>query len=548
MEPLVSVIMPNYNGGRHIEKTIQSVLLQTYQNLEFIIVDDASTDNSRDIIRSFSDSRIRLVCKEKNQQICAALNDGIAQAGGRYIARIDSDDKWEPDKLKKQVDFLENNASYDACFTWAKIIDEYDNVTEDEDNFFYRLFKQSNKSRQEWIKQLFFKGNCLCHPSVLVRTAAVKRLGGYKDSLLQLQDYDMWLRLLKLSNIYVIEEELTCYRRIEGDNVSISAGSEANNTRCYNETVYMLNDYLDDMEDELFISCFQDEFVNRASHSKEELACEKAFLCMSSKLEAGREAGILKLAGLSDDEKCRKVLEESFNFGVKDFYKLSGSHYFYDSILRGKNSGDEYNVESSLFYRTNNEQEDCFKETKIYATVNAGAYKCSVDVPADAMQLRFDPVDNKMCIISGFRAFCGERQLECRPINAAVLKDFWFFGTNDPQIEICADGQAAGRIDIKAFIYINALDRFGESMASLEAGLTDLYNRSARTDVLEAANTNLKDMVEAKDNHIFNLENIIASKENEINLKNERIAALEQKINQMENTKVWKLYRRLKKG
>ena len=106
---LVSIIMPSYNTAPYIRETIQSVLDQTYQNWELIIVDDCSTDNTDGVVASIKDDRIRYLKNEKNSGAAVSRNRALREAEGRWIAFLDSDDVWMPDKLEKQVSFMEKN-------------------------------------------------------------------------------------------------------------------------------------------------------------------------------------------------------------------------------------------------------------------------------------------------------------------------------------------------------------------------------------------------------------------------------------------------------
>ena len=105
-EKLVSIVMVNYNQERFIKEAIDSVIAQTYQNWELIIVDDGSTDQSVDIIKNYDDDRIKPIYLEENSHICIATNVGFSHVTGEYIARLDSDDVWEKEKLYKQVALL----------------------------------------------------------------------------------------------------------------------------------------------------------------------------------------------------------------------------------------------------------------------------------------------------------------------------------------------------------------------------------------------------------------------------------------------------------
>ena len=117
-EELITVLMVNYNHEDTIKEAIESVLNQTYTNIQFVIVDDGSTDASCRIAEQFDDSRIELYHLERNEHICYATNFGFSKIKGRYLARIDSDDIWYPDKLNKQIALMQRNKECKICFTW----------------------------------------------------------------------------------------------------------------------------------------------------------------------------------------------------------------------------------------------------------------------------------------------------------------------------------------------------------------------------------------------------------------------------------------------
>lgn len=124
MKPLVSVIMPAYNGERFIAEAIQSIISQTYENWELMIIEDKSTDGTLDIIRSFSDSRIKLFENAQNRGIVYNTNYGIDNSSGKYIALLDDDDVAMKDRFEYQVDFLEKHDEVDVLGGWNRVIDE----------------------------------------------------------------------------------------------------------------------------------------------------------------------------------------------------------------------------------------------------------------------------------------------------------------------------------------------------------------------------------------------------------------------------------------
>ena len=160
--------MVNYNHEDTIGETIESVLRQDYQNMQFIIVDDGSTDSSCKVIKSYKDERIELYKLEKNRHICYATNYGFQKVKGEFLARIDSDDIWYPDKLERQMDFLRSNPDRDICFSWIDLIDETGRNINEEYREMVELFETSFRGQSDCLHTFYFLGNCLSHPSVPV--------------------------------------------------------------------------------------------------------------------------------------------------------------------------------------------------------------------------------------------------------------------------------------------------------------------------------------------------------------------------------------------
>jgi len=141
----ISVIIPSYNHSKFLKKAIDSVLNQTYQDFELIILDDCSTDSSAKIINSYKDERIRKYFNEKNNGAVNTLNQLIDLASGEYIALLNSDDFWSNDKLEKQLAYLEENKEVAACFTWADFVNENNKIIYDQSLVPTELFQEKNR-------------------------------------------------------------------------------------------------------------------------------------------------------------------------------------------------------------------------------------------------------------------------------------------------------------------------------------------------------------------------------------------------------------------
>lgn len=342
----VSVILPNYNGSAFLKRSIESVLNQTYKNLELILVDDASTDNSKEIIESFHDNRIKAIYLPQNGQICAALNLGLNVAKGEYIARIDSDDIWEKNKLEKQIRFLSNNEKAGACFTYVELIDAEENIVSSEFNDIYNMFHTAFNTQKDWLHFFVFHGNCLSHPSAVIKRSVLEEVGYYNLAFVQAQDYELWMRIAVKYNLCVIPEELVKYRWIPDKKQNISADTEENNVRFYNEHLLAVYRFFQNISGEDFCRYFKDLFINKEAKSEVELLCEKAFLCLKyDKSKQLYPIGLEILEQIFRKENGSTVLLEKYNFSVKDFYKINTEHLFYDVYLKKEIEKYKYKIQ-----------------------------------------------------------------------------------------------------------------------------------------------------------------------------------------------------------
>lgn len=206
--PKISVIMPVYNGEKYLREAIDSILAQTYTDFEFIIIDDGSADTSQQIVRSYTDPRIRFYQNEHNMGVAATLNRGLDLAAGEYIARMDADDISLPTRFEFQVDFLDKHLHTAVVGCEVYFFDE---------NGFIRNGGYSSNFRQMKVDLFFFCG--LAHPSVMMRKSMVRRVGGYDLSFNGLEDYELWSRISDSYEITAIPHVLFKYR-IHGSQVT----------------------------------------------------------------------------------------------------------------------------------------------------------------------------------------------------------------------------------------------------------------------------------------------------------------------------------------
>ncbi len=342
-KPLVSIILTLYNGEKFVRETIESALAQTYTDWEMIVVDDASTDGSAAAVSSFDDPRIRVVPLAENGQLCNAHIVGDGEAKGKYMAVLDKDDLWEPDKLEKQVAYLEEHPDTGACFSMMSFIDE--NGQPKENPVLQSIFTAPNRSRAEWIHELLTTGNHLCHPSALVRMDVLREVGDYRMLYLQVQDYDLWLRIALKYNIHVIQEPLVRYRRFD-ESGSLSQKSRENDRRVFFEYAWIVGNTVTEMEPELFRRVFHRELRDGDAETENEILCEKALLLASDVLVVNSKRYAFDLfQRVFRDPEALKVLKEHYGITQHDIYRMTGNPINYDRTTETEIRALEHEIE-----------------------------------------------------------------------------------------------------------------------------------------------------------------------------------------------------------
>ena len=204
-EPLVTVLMPVYNGAADLRKALDSVLCQTYERFEFLVINDGSKDDSASLLDAIDDPRVKVVHQE-NMGLAATLNRGIALARGRYIARQDQDDLSHPDRLEKQIAYMDAHAECGLLGTRAEIW-VGDLPTE-------RAHDHPSEHAVLCFDLLF--NNPFVHSSVMLRKEAVLSIGGYTTDPQRQppEDYELWSRMARRFKVANLPERLLVYREV----------------------------------------------------------------------------------------------------------------------------------------------------------------------------------------------------------------------------------------------------------------------------------------------------------------------------------------------
>ncbi len=203
--PKVTVLMPVYNGERHLREAIESILTQAFTDFEFLIINDGSTDHSAEIVESYTDPRIRLMHNEQNSGLIATLNNGIDLAQGKYIARMDCDDISLSQRLSRQVKFLDENP--DCAVVAVKIV-----LINADGREIGDWKGDRNATTEDEIRRRLPIISCIAHPGVMIRKPIIAKYR-YDPSQHYAEDYDLWLRIASDGyQIAKIDEVLLKYR------------------------------------------------------------------------------------------------------------------------------------------------------------------------------------------------------------------------------------------------------------------------------------------------------------------------------------------------
>lgn len=202
--PLVSILIATYNSENFIKETLDSVLNQTYKNLEIVLCDDASSDNTVNILKEYQkkDERVKIIQNNKNLGISLNMNNGSRQCNGKYIAILDGDDWAYPYRIEEQVKLMEENPKVVLCSGYMDICDETLNVKTT------RKYPLEDKN----IRKAIIRYNPICHPASMWRTSELKKTTLYSDNFTIARDYDLLVRISKFGEYRNIDKPLIKYR------------------------------------------------------------------------------------------------------------------------------------------------------------------------------------------------------------------------------------------------------------------------------------------------------------------------------------------------
>lgn len=225
----VSIMLPDYNGGELVRRSIESVLSQTYTDYVFYLIDNGSTkDNTREILHSYTDRRIVHVDVDVNNGTSSAYNAVLNRIDTPWVAVIHADDMWYPTKLERQMAFLEQHLDYCILGTWYDYIDINDKV-----------IGTSKEPLTTWeqVEEKYAANKMVvfCHPSIVFRRDVALAVGGFHEEFWPTDDADMWQRMLETGGKACIYPEVLTMYRIHGSSTTFTRMTESNDKRRYTE-------------------------------------------------------------------------------------------------------------------------------------------------------------------------------------------------------------------------------------------------------------------------------------------------------------------------
>jgi len=353
MKPKISVLIPSYNHGKYIYKTIQSILDQSFQDFEIIISDDNSQDNTIEEIQKFTDQRIKLIKNNINRGPSSNSNIAIKNANSDIVTFIASDDKMYKDRLKESYEFIQKN-NFDAVFTHIEAINSEDKVIN------HDIINLCNRSMNkiEMLRYFFFNGNFIPAVTAMIKKNVFDKIGYFDSSLIQTQDFEMWTRIL-INNYKIgfLEKKLTFYR-IHDNNLSSCGDTKYKFlSRCYIENSIILKNFLllniDDFK-EVFKSDLEKFKLIKPEYIPFYLGSialdHSNNLCLNNRIEPWmycyNNFAINTIIDFFKNENLSDNLYHDLGYNFKDFYNISGSNELIKNYVLLTNQNNELIIQN----------------------------------------------------------------------------------------------------------------------------------------------------------------------------------------------------------
>ncbi len=329
----ISILSPAYNHGKYVGDTIKSVLNQTFTDFEYIISDDASTDDTLSQLKRFDDRRIRIIANDKNCGVSVNSRRCLKHATGEYIMCLATDDTLEADALQILSDALDANPACLSVFARSRFVDERGQFTGEE-------FTSDGVglNRFQLLNSIFNQNHVFCASTQMTRRQALEQSGFYQENLLQTQDIDFWAKLLFMGEVIVLPNHLLRYRLRDG-NLNLSGANPRADLRFSFEMSEVLELYLQQITTFEFLGkTFPEVLANGWPQEDRFVSFYLAKLAMTvADFPYYRLFGLRVLHRLLSSPEIAKELQDKFDFGYREFFELTGTtNIFFQPLVARK--------------------------------------------------------------------------------------------------------------------------------------------------------------------------------------------------------------------
>ena len=320
--PLVSICVPCYNHAKYIPYFMESVLSQNYDNWELIITDDCSTDGSYELLTSYKDARVKIFKNDKNRHLCDTMNNSFRKAKGKYICIMYTDDAMCPNKIQKDVEYMESHVGIDILYTNTIRIDENNNIRKEQ----YNLSNMSNSNAI--LHDLFLNTNTCSIPGMFLKKECLEKVGLHNRLLCLTQDYEHHVRLL-FHYKSALSPEPTCFYRIRDGEANLSHMNSKNVNMLYIETTFVLNAFIKEIKTTKKLLDIFPEAIQFGKPKDEFIPYFLGRIALTSKINSVQYFGLNLLYNFMQQRNNIELLEKQYDFLPKDFMSLVKAKYIF---------------------------------------------------------------------------------------------------------------------------------------------------------------------------------------------------------------------------